>query len=217
MNPNIDNILELNFSEDDMIKKELIKINDEILESSLTSFDSPIVSDTKKIYDHYYNKLSSFSNAFKNRLNYYQNFAITVKKINFPNKQKNIKKIIEKIDIKLKEIKEKEQIIKHKFVFVKSSIIELINSDKEILEGKISCKNFLINKINLINNLKIQFKNLEQVMMNLNSNKVALINQKLFMINMNFIDDEKIKKAFIFKNSISQYFEEIKKELIIEK
>lgn len=213
MNPNIKNILELDFSEDKLIRNELLKLGDNLQDSSLMNFESPLILDIKKIYQHYYNKLSAYSNAFINRLNYYQKTAITIKNLDFSQKQKTIKDITKQINNRLSEINDKANYIKTKFDFIKQSIINLLNFDKNVLIGKVHCKSYMLNKINLINNLKSQFKNLEQVMQNLNEKKVEFNNKKLALINMNCIGDEKINKAFAFRNCMFQFFKDIKKDL----
>ncbi len=172
-----------------------------------------LLDDVYNIYEHYYNKISYFCNAYLNRINYYQNTSITIKKLDFQNKQKLIKKIIDEIDKCLIKINEKGIYIKKKFGFLKNSIINLINKNKEDLIGRINCKNYFLNKLNLVNNLKKQFEEIKLLIGNFNEKKVYLNNKRLEIINLNFINDERIKDAFTFRKNIFEFYQMLKKEI----
>ena len=140
-------IFEINFDNDPIIRNQILGFKSN-LEANLIDFDVNLSKDLKEIYNHYFNKLSAYSNKFLNRINYYKNTGSTVKKLEFPNKIKILKKLTEEIDKQLKIVNDKVILIKKKFEFVKNAIINLISSDKEVLIGKINCKNYFTNKIN---------------------------------------------------------------------
>ena len=117
--------------------------------------------------------------------------------------------MIEEIDKQLKIINEKAIIIKKKFDFVKNSIINLVNSDKDVLIGKINCKSFFTDKLNLIHKLKMEFNNLKMFIQNLNEKRIDLNNKKMAIINLNYIEDERKKQAIKFRNSIFEFYKEV--------
>lgn len=212
MHPDQDSILNMTLKNDQLFKSTNFKLKQNLENLTQLNFENILSEDITELFQYHYNKLTTFSNKFLNRLNYYQNTAIAIRNLELPNKEIKLKRLIDEIDKKMKIINEKANIINKRFLFVKNSIVKLVNTDKDILIGKINCKNFFKNKVNIINNLKKQFKQINIYMQNLNETKVNLYNKKLSIMNINFIDDERIKRASELRNSIVKVYKQFKQE-----
>jgi len=212
LHPDQDSILNMTLKNDQLFKSTNFKLKQNLENLTQLNFENILSEDITELFQYHYNKLTSFSNKFLNRLNYYQNTAIAIRNLELPNKEIKLKRLIDEIDKKMKIINEKANIINKRFLFVKNSIVKLVNTDKDILIGKINCKNFFKNKVNIINNLKKQFKQINIYMQNLNETKVNLYNKKLSIMNINFIDDERIKRASELRNSIVKVYKQFKQE-----
>jgi len=212
LHPDQDSILNMTLKNDQLFKSTNFKLKQNLENLTQLNFENILSEDITELFQYHYNKLTTFSNKFLNRLNYYQNTAIAIRNLELPNKEIKLKRLIDEIDKKMKIINEKANIINKRFLFVKNSIVKLVNTDKDILIGKINCKNFFKNKVNIINNLKKQFKQINIYMQNLNETKVNLYNKKLSIMNINFIDDERIKRASELRNSIVKVYKQFKQE-----